>query len=457
MMNGLSRIIARLHPGTLILLSFVAAVCAGTGLLMLPGAAVCGRLSLLDALFTATSAVCVTGLIVVDTGSYFTLFGQIVILVLIQIGALGVMTISTAFFHLLGKHVFFKQRMAMQEIYSSAPRADIYRLVKSIFLFTAMVEGIGAVLLWIFWQDAFGPLHAAFPALFHAVSAFCNAGFSLFSDSLMGWAGSAYMNLVMAGLIIVGGIGFSVAYEIRDRMTARRGARKKLSLQTKTVLATTLVLLGAGTVILFLTEFRNPATAGVLKGQVLAAFFQSVTCRTAGFNTVDIGALGNATLAFMMFLMVFGASPGSCGGGLKTTTLAVLAAFSWSRFTGGARVNLFHKSVPRDTVSKSLSAVVLAVGIISVSLFVILWAHPMGAGGGQDHRRFLEYFFEVVSAFGTVGLSMGVTAELNAMGKGVIILLMLLGRVGPLTFLYALAAPKRWGGFEYAEEDIMIG
>jgi len=452
MIAWLQNRVRRAHPTNLLLLSYLATIAAGSLALMLPAATVDGAINVLDALFTATSAVCVTGLIVVDTGTYFTFFGQIVILLLIQIGGLGIMTLSVALFQIIGKKVVFQQRMAMQEVFSHTPREDIYYLIRSVLLFTLAVEAAGAVLLFFYWRPAFPFSEALFKAVFHSVSAFCNAGFSQFSNNLMDGRSSVFLNLTICGLIILGGIGFPVVYEIYRR--ALRGARGKLSLQTKSVLLTTAGLITVGTLVILMSEksLNNSNGQGLL-----SAFFQSVTCRTAGFNTLEIASLNTATLVFMMFLMLVGASPGSCGGGIKTTTFTVLVAFSWSRLMRYKCVNLFKKTIPQDTVSKSISVLVFSMAAICIAVFLIVFMDPDHGARVQGNRQFLNFLFETISAFGTVGLSMGVTPVLSWSGKLVIIVLMVIGRVGVPAFTYIIAGGGSTKGVQYAEENLMIG
>ena len=442
------------HPSTLLLTSYLVAIAGGTFLLMLPVAVTGNNIGLIDALFTATSAVCVTGLIVVDTGTYFSPFGQSVILILIQIGGLGIMTISVALFQLLGKRVVFQQRMAMQETFSHTPRKDIYRLIRSIFIFTVIIEAAGAAFLFWHWRSDFPFAGALFKAVFHSVSAFCNAGFSLFTDSFISERLSVPLNLTICGLIVLGGIGFPVVYELYGRIMGRQS--RKLSIQTKSVLAVTAGLIVGGTIIIFISE-RLLTTSPNTMDDLLAAFFQSVTCRTAGFNTLDIASLNTATLLFMMFLMLVGASPGSCGGGIKTTTLAVLASFSWNRLRHHKCTNLFQKTIPQDTVNRSISVLLLSLAVICLAVFLILFLDPAHGMRTQGNRQFLSYLFETVSAFGTVGLSMGVTPVLTWTGKLVIILLMIIGRVGVPVFTYIIAGGSATRGVQYAEENMMIG
>lgn len=450
--------ILKAHPATLILASFLLAITVGTFILKLPIATKTSHIPWVNALFTATSAVCVTGLVVVDTGSYFTVFGQCVILSLIQIGGLGVMTISVALFRWIGRSVSFRHRMVIQDLFAHTPREDIFGLVKSIVLFTLGAEVIGAVLLTIHWSRELPFLRAVYTAVFHSVSAFCNAGFALFSDSMVRYSDNLLLNMTVCSLIVVGGIGFPVLYDLQSWFERRKEKRVRLSIQTKTVLMTTLFMIASGAFLFAFLERQALGNAQSFPHRILAPLFQSITCRTAGFNTVDIAALKDATLAIMIFLMFFGASPGSCGGGVKTTTLALLTAFTLSRVRRRRRVNMFKKSIPSETVTRSVSLILVSIGIIGVVLFLILVGDS--ASGNEvfgPRRSFLVYFFETVSAFGTVGLSMGITPELNTWGKCWIILTMIIGRVGVLTFSYIIVGTGTTNGVEYSEENLMIG
>ena len=450
--------ILKAHPATLVLASFLLAITAGMLMLKLPISTQTSHISWVDALFTATSAVCVTGLVVVDTGSYFTVFGQCVILALIQIGGLGVMTISVALFRWIGRNVSFRHRMVMQDLFAHTPREDIFGLVKSIVLFTLGVEVIGAVLLTLHWNRELPFLRAVYTAVFHSVSAFCNAGFALFSDSMVRYSGNLLLNTTVCSLIVAGGIGFPVLFDLQSWFEKRKEKRVRLSIQTKTVLMTTLVLIASGALMFAFLERQNLGNAQALPHRILAPLFQSITCRTAGFNTVDIASLKDATLAMMIFLMFFGASPGSCGGGVKTTTLALLTAFTVSRVRRRRRVNMFKKSIPTETVTRSVSLILVSIGIIGLVLFLILVGNLAGNHeGGAPRRSFLVYFFETVSAFGTVGLSMGITPALKTWGKCWIILMMIVGRVGVLTFSYIIVGTGTTNGIEYSEENLMIG
>jgi len=452
--SWLHRRLHHAHPTNLLLTSYLATIVVGSLALMLPAATVGNGITPIDALFTATSAVCVTGLIVVDTATCFTGFGQAVILFLIQIGGLGIMTLSVALFQIIGKRVVFQQRMAMQEVFSHAPREDIYILIRSVLVFTLAIEAVGALLLFAHWQSTYPWSEALFKAIFHSVSAFCNAGFSQFSNNLMDERASILVNFTVASLIVLGGIGFPVVYELFRRAVGRQTG--KVSLQTKSVIATSIGLTAAGALVLLISERSLTSALGSGQG-IMAAIFQSVTCRTAGFNTLEIAGLNTATLLFMIFLMLVGASPGSCGGGIKTTTLAVLATFSWSRLMRRKCANLFGKTIPQETVVKSISVLVFSLAAICVAVFLILLLDPDHGTRIQGNRQFLSFLFETVSAFATVGLSMGVTAALTGPGKLVIIVLMIIGRVGVPAFTYIIAGGAATKGVQYAEENMMIG
>ncbi|MBN1931504.1 MAG: ATPase [Desulfobacterales bacterium] len=446
------------HPAIVVLTSFLLVIIVGVIALKLPFSTKSGAITWVDALFTATSAVCVTGLVVVDTGSYFTSFGQSVILILIQIGGLGVMTISVALFRWIGRIISFRHRMIMQEMFAHSPREDIFNLIKNIIFFTLGVEFFGGILLTIHWARELPILDAVYMGMFHSISAFCNAGFALFPDSMMRYSNDLLFNVIICCLIVIGGIGFPVIYDLQAWLMNRRKKRVSLAVQTKTVLLTTVSLIIAGALLFAFLERQSFGETQTLSNRLLIPLFQSITCRTAGFNTVDIASLREATLALMIFLMFFGASPGSCGGGVKTTTLALVVMFTLARIKRKRRVNMFKKSVPIETVNRSLSLILVSIGIVSIVLFMLLIRAP----GNQDidggNNFFLGYFFETVSAFGTVGLSMGITPELSIWGKGWIILTMLIGRIGVLAFSYiVIGVGTMTEGIEHAEENIMIG
>jgi trk system potassium uptake protein TrkH len=348
--------------------------------------------------------------------------------------------------------------MVMQDIFSHTPRKDILNLVKSTIIFTITSEIAGAALLYIHWGQLLPFTEAIYTSVFHSVSAFCNAGFCLFPDSMIRYSDSLLINVVICALIILGGVGFPVLYDLQSWVNRPKKQHFKLSVQTKTVLVTTFFLIVAGTLLfIFLEESSFKKTDSVLH-RILISLFQSITCRTAGFNTVDIGSLRDATLAMMLFLMFIGASPGSCGGGVKTTTLALISAFTLSKMRGKKRVNMFKKSIPAGEVNRSISLLLMSIGVIGFILFMLLVGEPLPPKEIYLHGRpFLAYLFETISAFGTVGLSMGITPELTTWCKSWLIIMMMIGRVGILTFSYIIVRIESTGGIEYSEESIMIG
>ncbi len=451
--RGLAERLQKMNPALIIIYSYVVVDLLGTLLLSLPVATNGSGIPILDAFFTATSALCVTGLTTIDVGTTFTLFGQTVIMGLMEIGGLGVMTFSIVFFLFLGRGISTRGRWIITESFTAAPHRHVKGLLKLVFLFTLSTQLVGALLLFLQWRGAMPVAEAVFAGVFHSVSAFCNAGIALFPTSFVSWRGSVLLNGTICTLIVIGGIGFPVIYELYSRVrNLRTGKRTQLSLHTRIVLAMTLMLIVAGTLLVFLLERDHQMAPLDLGEQVLASIFQSITARTAGFNTLDIGSLNVATLFILIILMFVGASPGSCGGGIKTTSLAVLVAILNDRIRGRHSASIFKRTIPTETVSKSLSIFILAVIVLTAGLIVLLVTQPALPG-----EHFLTYLFEAVSAFGTVGLSMGVTSSLTGIGKITIIAIMLLGRVGLLTVAYVVTSRRIVDTYRYAQEKVMIG
>lgn len=446
----------RLKPAVAILLSYVAAITLGTIVLVLPISSAGGNISLIDAIFTATSGICVTGLTVVPTGTHFTLFGKLVILGLIQLGGLGIMIFSTLMFLSVGFRISSSHRWVIQESFTHTPTADLYSLIKSIFIFTFSVELIGAIILFLHWHSQFPGAEGVFYSLFHSISAFCNAGFSLFGDSFRGYRGDAIINFTLGFLIISGGIGFFVVYEI-FQLVRRKGGKIRISLHSKMVILTTLFLILFGMAMIYAVEHDNDLLNFPSYQKFFFSFFQSITARTAGFNTVDLSLFHNAVLFMLMIFMFVGASPGSCGGGVKTTTFAVLISLMWNRLMGRGAVNVFKRTIPQEIVRKVVAIFVIAVSFITLMTFLLLLTQPEGKINAQSEGFFLRYLFEVVSAFGTVGLSLGVTSQLNALGKIILIITMYVGRVGLLTVAYGIAREELAGPYQFAEENVMVG
>ncbi|MFW5991723.1 MAG: TrkH family potassium uptake protein, partial [Halanaerobiaceae bacterium] len=402
------------------------------------------------ALFTATSATCVTGLIVVNTSTAFTVFGQLVIMLLIQVGGLGIMTMSTMIAFIVGKKISLKERLILQEDLNQFSISGVVRLVQYVLMVTLIIEAIGAFIMFLRLSKIYKAGQALYFSIFHAISAFNNAGFDLFGNSLENFTGDIIINFVVIILIILGGIGFAVIAELYNSGLSRRGFFNKTGLQTKIVLAITAFLLIVGFIGILSLEYSNDATMGTLPlgEKILSSVFLSVTPRTAGFNTIPTGSLRSSTLFLLIVLMFIGASPGSTGGGIKTTTFGVLLLTVWSLITGKRDIEVFHRQLEKDIVYKSLAITMLAL-ILVVMVTMILTVIE-----GMD---FLPVFFETVSAFGTVGLSTGVTPDLSFFGRVLITITMFVGRVGPLTMALAFAERQRNGVYHYPKEKIMVG
>jgi trk system potassium uptake protein TrkH len=438
---------------------FVLIVC---GALMLKGLPTVrgAHISFIDALFMATSATCVTGLSVLDIGTEFTPLGQLTILGLIQLGGIGIMTFSTVLILALGRNISFRSRFVIQDIFSHSPQADLHVLLRRVLLFTFSFEAVGALLLFLRFRAQYPAPVALYHAVFNSISAFCNAGLSLFSDSFMRYSGDALVNLTIIILIIFGGIGFMVLHELFRALEERKLRLRywnRLSLHTKMVLSMTLTLLVGGTLFFLASEWSNTLSDLPLGDRILASFFQSVTPRTAGFNTLDYASMNNITILGTIMLMFIGASPGSTGGGIKTTTMGVFMVITRARMTGSEHVHAFKRSVAPDTISRGFSIFVLSVIIVILGTAGLLISELGTVPHGATRGDFLELLFEATSAFGTVGLSMGVTASLNSWSKFILVLVMFTGRLGPLVLAMAIQPGERKGKFRYAEERVMIG
>jgi trk system potassium uptake protein TrkH len=439
--------------------SFALVILVGTFLLSLPLAHAAEPLSVLDALFTATSATCVTGLTVVDTGTRFSPFGQAVVLGLIQVGGLGLMTFAVFAGIALGGRVAFTERVVIQETMHHTPSAGVRRLVRYVLVFTLASEAAGALWLWLRLREALEPGAAVWSAVFHSVSAFCNAGFSLFPDSLVRYRGDLAVNLGITGLIILGGLGFLASMELRDQLLARlrRLRPPQATLHTRLVLLVTLMLLVGGAAVYLVLEWGNLLRGLPMGERLLAAWFMSVTPRTAGFNTIDYGQASSETLFFTIFLMFVGASPGSTGGGIKTTTFGLLVALVLARWRGRGRASVFHRTIPHAVMDRALLLAMLAWALVSLAIGLLATVESGGAPFHSADPRFVALMFEAVSAFGTVGLSTGITPQLAAGSKLVLSALMFAGRVGPLTLVLAIGPRQQRGRYRYAEENVMVG
>ena len=451
----------RLTAPQLFVFSFLALVIAGAvGLRELPGLYTGERLGWVDAFFTSASAVCVTGLIVVDTATYFTGWGQAFLLLLIQLGGLGMITFTTMIILALGRRLSLRQESLAVSGAEVAPEVPVDRLTRDVVRFTILIELAGFVVLYVLWAPRLGWDAAAWPALFHAVSAFCNAGFSTFSDNLMSWQRSPLTLGVMMLLIVAGGIGFLTMEELALwRRSRRRGRRYRISLHSRLALGATVVLLGIGWLGFAVFEwgilFRDmPAPL-----KLVNSLFLSVTARTAGFNTIDYAQATDSTNFLTIILMFIGGSPGSTAGGIKTTTVALLVLLAVARMRGTEISSVWNRSIPEETVQRAVGLAVAAFTLVTLSIFVLTATERSDQTYLSPQGEFLAYMFEAVSAFNTVGLSMGPTDELSTAGRWVAIVLMFLGRVGPLTFAAALAlrARRHEGEWRYAYEDVVVG
>lgn len=444
-----------MKPAQVMVIGFGVVILFGGLILNLPIAAKSGKsVGLLNALFTSTSAVCVTGLIVVDTSTYWNEFGQLVIITLIQIGGLGFMTMATMFSLLTGKKINLRERLLIQESLNQKDLSGLVKLTRYIIMMTFAIEGIGALLLSMVFIPKLGLIKGIWYSVFHSISAFCNAGFDLMSpisgeySSLMYFVDNSLINLVICGLIVLGGIGFPVLLDVINNKKY-----SKLNVHSKIVINTTAILIAIGFLFIFIVEFNNKGTLGGLnmKEKLLSSLFQSVTLRTAGYSTIDLTLLKESTLFLMIILMLIGASPASTGGGLKTTTVATLFLTVKSFILGKEDIEVYQRRISSTTVRKSL-------GIFFIGVFVALFGTLMLTIVSPGFSL-LESAFEVVSAFATVGLSLGGSPTLTAFGKIIIMLLMFLGRVGSLTIFIALLSRsnKIKSKVRYAEGKIIVG
>jgi trk system potassium uptake protein TrkH len=442
------------NPGRRIAFYFLAAIIFGAIILSLPVSCAGEPVRFINALFTATSAVCVTGLTVVDTGTDYSLFGQIVILVLIQLGGLGIMTFATALFAALGSKLSFGDRLGLSQSFLAEEKGKHTSLLKAVIVTTITVELIGAILLYFKFRPDYSTGRAIYHAVFHSVSAFCNAGFSTFSTSLEGYQNDVVMLLIFAGLIICGGLGFAVIAEIFDKF---RNRQSKLSLHTKLCLSGTVIILILGTAAILVAEYQNTfGDRSLIKG-ITNAFFQTVTSRTAGFDAIPQANLTELSLMVTTVLMFIGACPGSTAGGIKLTTLMVILLLVINRFRGRTYVVAFKRSISTESIIRALTVFILSSFVVMLALGLLMFAEEQPVAHRVAHGWLGETLFEVISAFGTVGLSLGMTAKLSDFGKLILIVTMFAGRVGLLTLAFALARPPKPGELVYAEESVMTG
>lgn len=439
----------RRHPAQLIIFAFAVGILIGAGLLLLPFAtADAGRASFTTALFTSTSALCVTGLVVVDTPTYWSSFGQVVILGLIQVGGIGIMTLASVLALLVARRLGLRTRLIAQAETAAPELQDVRRLVFGVVVLSLLFEAIAALVLGLrFWISYDMPLGSAvWHGVFHAISAFNNAGFALWNDSLVQFVTDGWVSLTIAAAILAGGLGFPVWLELRRRILSPRF----WTLHTKLTLSMTFALVALGFLGVAVFEWSNRATMGPLgtDGKLLATFFQSVTPRTAGFNTIDYGGVEQETLFVTDLLMFIGGGSASTAGGIKVTTFALLFLMMWSEARGDPHVNAFGRRVPAHAQRQAFSVAFIATIAVFVGTLALL--------ATTDHP-FREVLFEAVSAFGTVGLSTGITADWGELGRVVLIVLMFLGRTGPYTLAVALALRERKRLYRFPEERPLIG
>lgn len=437
-----------LNPPRVLALGFAGLILIGAILLNLPIASKSGEsIGFINALFTSASSVCVTGLVVVNTGEYWSLFGHIVIICLIQMGGLGFMTLATLVALILGKKITLKERLIIKEQLNQETMSGLVKLTKYVILSTFAIEGLGALFLSTRFIPRYGFIKGLWFSIFHSISAFCNAGFDITGNNIVPFKGDIVVNLTIAFLIIIGGLGFSVYIDI-----SRHKRFNRLSLHSKLVLVITLILIIVGMILFYLIEWDNPGTLEPLnsKERIIASFFQSVVTRTAGFNSIDMSKMKDTTTFIMIILMFIGGSPGSTAGGIKTTTFGAILLTTFTVIRGGRDVVAYKRRIPQEIIYRALT--IASIGIFLVTVISMILTISEGA-------NFLDLLFETTSAFATVGLTRGVTPDLTDFGKILIAITMYLGRVGPLTMAFAFAKRQKNSikNYRYSEGNILVG
>lgn len=431
------------NPPQILISTFLALILVGTFILLLPISTTEG-ISFVDALFTSTSAMTVTGLVVVDTGTAFTTFGEIVIMALIQLGGLGIMTFAVFIYLALGRKIGIRERLLIKQALNQNTLGGVIALAKRLLIFSLVVEAIAVVFLTLEWGPDLGWGRALYASVFHAISAFNNAGFSIWSDSLSGYVGDPVVNLVITILFIIGGIGFTVVFDMWKSKDF-----SQLSLHSKLMILGTIGINVISFFMIFVLEYNNPNTLASMStpDQIQASYFQAVTPRTAGFNTLDIGSMEHASLFYMIILMFIGGGSASTAGGIKLTTALLIVLATFTFYKQREEVVTFKRSLPYPLILRALSLAMGSVVVVLVAIFIL---------NLTEDAPFLDIVFEGVSAFGTVGLSMGLTGSLTTVGKVTIILTMLIGKLGPLTFAFAFAR-HRTDRVKYPKEDVLTG
>ncbi|WP_028777506.1 TrkH family potassium uptake protein [Shimazuella kribbensis] len=433
----------RLSPPQIFLLFALSMVILGTILLKIPISTE-KPLGWLDAWFMAISALTCTGLVTVDVGTTFTTFGQIILLLLAQIGGVGIMAFAALFFIFLGKRLSLKDRLVLNFSLNQVTFGNITALIKNLLLYVLTIECIGAIILFIHWQPQLPSGDALYLSIFHSVSSFNNAGLSLWPDSMMRHFNDPVLNIITTILVIIGGLGFTVLFDLREKKNF-----KKLTLHSKIMITGTFLLIVFGMVVIFLLEFQSAKSldALALKDKMWTSYFQSVSLRSAGFNTIDIGALQESTLFFMCLLMFVGAGSTSTGGGIKVTTFTVILFAVIAFLRGKKQVHLFHRSIDPSFVTKCLAIASISLSFVALGVFFLTMV---------EEEPFLICLFEVMSAFGTVGLSANLTYHLSSWGTFIIGIMMFIGKVGPLTLLFSISQNEE-RSINYPKEDILIG
>jgi trk system potassium uptake protein len=448
----------RRRPGLtgteMVVLSFLGLIIVGAvGMKFIPGLLNEQRLDWIDAFFTSTSAVCVTGLTVVDTGTTFSFAGQLYLLVMIQLGGLGMLSLASLIITALGGRPSLAAETASTGPRAFLPHVSSRKLILDIFRFTIFVEAAGAVVLYMLWAPRLGWGEAVWPSIFHSVSAFCNAGFSLWPDSLTSFSDSPMTIVVISLLIVIGGLGF-LTMEDFSLFAFRRGRKRRLSLHTRLVFLTSGLLLAGGWVLFALFEWEGVFAQMSVTDKLSNSFFMSVTPRTAGYQTIDYSQASDSSGFLTIILMMIGASPGSTGGGMKTTTFALIGLLAWSRLRSRSTATFANRSIPEGTIQKAMGLFVIWTGVLVISVVVL---SRIGDSVGSE-ESFLAHLFEATSAFNTVGLSMNLTASLPELSRIMIVILMFAGRVGPIAIATALtvrlASKSR---YRYAYEDVVVG
>lgn len=455
------RFIIELTPAQILVLGFLMVIIIGALLLNLPISTTTNEsIGLVNALFTATSAVCVTGLVVVNTLDTWSLFGQSVILLLIQIGGLGFMTLTTSIFILIGKKITLKERLIIQEALNEYTLSGMVRLIRKVLFGTLFIELIGALFLSIRFIPKYGLAMGLFKSIFHSISAFCNAGFDIIGgSSLSPYVGDLLINFVLMALIILGGLGFTVWWDVikisKEKIEHHYTLKKcfqKLTLHSKLAIVISVFLMVFGFIFFLVVEFRNPNTLGAMgiKDKIIAAMFQSVTTRTAGFNTIDLTGLTDTSKFMTIIFMFIGGSPAGTAGGVKTVTMGVIFLAVVSVIKGKEHTEAFNRTLPRDVIRRALAVIIISLSLV-ITVTMILSLSEAG--------DFMKVFFESASAFATVGLSLNFTAQLSLLGKVIIAITMFIGRLGPVTmvFAFSMRKNKNRGQVKKPEEKVMVG